>query len=598
MDLAVGVQLARSAGAHGERGAGEAGDSGIAAEGTGEELDGERQQVDGVERRDGGEVEQAVVAAGAGRDAGVVAVLVGVGDGEGEGGEGRGAAGVDDLAAERGEFTEGAETGREVAEKTAVRQEIETVRDLGLEAEAGGAEERVAGREAGVDAAGAAGGDDGERMRDRAVAAKMAGEAVAGTARDEAEGDGRADEGGGDFVHGAVAADGHDGVAILGDGGPGEFGGVAGAGRGGDGLAAAGGESFDGGADAGGAAGAGIEDVTDFQGRETFDHAGQGGQGWEDKTVPPRPRLHVLTGPTAVGKTEWALRWAERHGAEIVSCDSLLFYRGMDLGTAKPTAAELARVPHHLIDVRAAHEPMDIAAYVAAARAAVAGIAARGRPVLVTGGSGFYLAAFFGPVTDDIAVPETLRAEVRALPAAAALARLRELNPGGLGELDTANPRRVTRALERCLASGRTLPDLAAAFARQPGPFADCDAVLTRLERQPEELEPRIEARIRAMLAGGLVAEVRALRAAGFEANPSAARAIGYREVLAMLDGVLPERELAAAIARNTRALVKKQRTWFRTQLPAHRVLAAAAVTDEAELFPEAGGTAPWPGAA
>src|SRR6185369_3630732 len=104
-----------------------------------------------------------------------------------------------------------------------------------------------------------------------------------------------------------------------------------------------------------------------------------------------KPRIHVLTGPTAVGKTEWALRWAERNEAEIVSCDSLLFYRGMDLGTAKPTRAELARVPHHLIDVCEVTAQMDITRYVALARRAVADIAARGRRVLVTGGSGFYL---------------------------------------------------------------------------------------------------------------------------------------------------------------------------------------------------------------
>lgn len=301
--------------------------------------------------------------------------------------------------------------------------------------------------------------------------------------------------------------------------------------------------------------------------------------------MPDSPVLHLLTGPTAVGKTEWALRWAERHGAEIVSCDSLLFYRGMDLGTAKPDAAERARVPHHLIDVCAPAEQMDIARYVTAARAAVAAIAARGRPVLVTGGSGFYLRAFLGPVTDAVVVPAGVRKEVAELPPAEALARLRALNPAGLGTLDTANPRRVARALERCLATGRTLPELRAAFLQQPGPFAGCRIELTRLDREPAELARRIEARVAAMLQAGLVDEVRRLRAAGFEANPSAAGAIGYREVRAMLDGRLPPATLAAEIATNTRALVKKQRTWFRTQLPPHRVLAAATLRDERALF-------------
>ncbi|MBP6508611.1 MAG: tRNA (adenosine(37)-N6)-dimethylallyltransferase MiaA, partial [Opitutaceae bacterium] len=102
--------------------------------------------------------------------------------------------------------------------------------------------------------------------------------------------------------------------------------------------------------------------------------------------MPSVPIIHVLTGYTATGKTEWALRWAETHGAEIVSCDSLLFYRGMDIGTAKPTAAELARVPHHLINICAVNERMDVTRYITQARAAITGILQRGRPVLVTGG--------------------------------------------------------------------------------------------------------------------------------------------------------------------------------------------------------------------
>src|SRR5688572_27655969 len=134
--------------------------------------------------------------------------------------------------------------------------------------------------------------------------------------------------------------------------------------------------------------------------------------------------LHVLTGPTAVGKTEWALRWAERHGAEIVSCDSLLFYRGMDIGTAKPTPAERARVPHHVIDVCEVTDQMNVTHYVSLARRAAEEILERGMRVLVTGGSGFYLKSFFCPVADEVDVPEALREEVRGLPAAEAVERL------------------------------------------------------------------------------------------------------------------------------------------------------------------------------
>ncbi len=295
--------------------------------------------------------------------------------------------------------------------------------------------------------------------------------------------------------------------------------------------------------------------------------------------------LHVITGPTAVGKTELSLRWAEANDAEIVSCDSLLFYRGLDIGTAKPTAAERARVQHHLIDVCGVAERMDVTVYVKQARAAVDDIVARGKQVLVAGGSGFYLKAFLGPVADDVAVPETLRAEIgeklerRGLDAL--VTELWALNPGGLGNLDTANPRRVTRALERCLASGKTLKALGEEFAAKPGPFADFSVKLTRLDREGAELESRITGRVEEMIRAGLVEEVVRLRAEGLEKNPSAAGSIGYRETLAFLDGKLKREELVAEIAKNTRALVKKQRTWFRTQLPEHRVIAAGEATVE-----------------
>jgi len=304
-----------------------------------------------------------------------------------------------------------------------------------------------------------------------------------------------------------------------------------------------------------------------------------------------KPTIYVLTGCTAVGKTEWALRWAEANDAEIISCDSLLFYRHMDIGTAKPTAEELGRVPHHLIDVVAASEPVDITRYIMLARAAVETITPRGRKVLVTGGSGFYLKSFFGPVADDVAVSAEMRAAVaeqlEQAGIGALLNKLRALNPDGLGSLDVDNPRRVTRALERCLVTGKTLAVLKAEFLARPGAFADWPVTLVRLERAPEELNRRIDLRVETMLRAGLVDEVQRLRADGFEKNPSASGAIGYREVLAMLDGKLAPSALAGEIAQNTRSLVRKQRTWFRTQLPEHRVfrLDSPAVVNF-ELFP------------
>ncbi|AOS45238.1 tRNA dimethylallyltransferase [Lacunisphaera limnophila] len=302
----------------------------------------------------------------------------------------------------------------------------------------------------------------------------------------------------------------------------------------------------------------------------------------------PRP-IHVLTGCTAVGKTELALRWAEAHGAEIVSCDSLLFYRGADIGTAKPSPAELARVPHHLVDCCDLADRMDVTQYVIRARKAVMEILARGRQVLVTGGSGFYLKAFFAPVADEVAVAPDIREGVRQRLASAGLASLVEelqrLNPAGLGGLDIQNPRRVTRALERCLASGRTLGELQAAFDALPSAFADLEVRLCQLVREPAELDARITTRVEQMVRAGLVAEVRGLlERGGLKENPSVAGAIGYRETIDFLEGRLAESDLTAVIARNTRALVKKQRTWFKTQLPVHPLVPADSA-DPGRLF-------------
>jgi tRNA dimethylallyltransferase len=299
--------------------------------------------------------------------------------------------------------------------------------------------------------------------------------------------------------------------------------------------------------------------------------------------------LHILTGCTAVGKTEWALRWAQAHSAEIISCDSLLFYRGMDIGTAKPSMAELGGVRHHLIDIREVGEPMNAALYASMALAAADDIASRGKSILVVGGSGFYLKTFFSPVSDGVDVEPGIRAWVDQLLASAGLPglvdELARLNPGGLGKIDTANPRRVASALGRCLASGRSLAELAADFARARPPFLGWETRLSRLDRDPVDIDARIAARVGQMIRSGLLEEVRRLLSSGLVSNPSAARAIGYREAIDVLEGRAPEAGLAEAIAKDTRALVKKQRTWFRTQLPPHAVVDAAALTQVDALF-------------
>lgn len=299
--------------------------------------------------------------------------------------------------------------------------------------------------------------------------------------------------------------------------------------------------------------------------------------------------LHILTGCTAVGKTDWALRWAEANSAEIISCDSLLFYRGMDIGTAKPSAAELGRVRHHLIDIRDVAEPMNAAVYAPMAREAAEDISGRSRAVLVVGGSGFYLRSFLAPVADGVQVQAEVRSRVSELLAAGGLralvAELESLNPGGLAGLDTQNPRRVASALGRCIASDRTLAELSADFARADRPFQGWTVKLVRLDLAGPALERRIASRVDSMLSQGLVEEVRRLLGCGLLSNPSAARAIGYRETIEVIEGRASIGGLAEAIAKDTRALVKKQRTWFRTQLPAHAVLDAAGLRDAGGLF-------------
>ncbi|MGF1451229.1 MAG: tRNA (adenosine(37)-N6)-dimethylallyltransferase MiaA [Opitutales bacterium] len=311
--------------------------------------------------------------------------------------------------------------------------------------------------------------------------------------------------------------------------------------------------------------------------------------------MPHRPPIYVLTGPTAVGKTALALRWAAALDAEIVSCDAFQLYRGMDIGTAKPSIVERATLPHHLIDVAEVDEPMDVVRYTELAHTAVTDIQARGRNVLVTGGSGFYLKTYFTAVADAVDVTCAARDEAWALfeqGLEPMLTRLRTLNPEGLGELHTKNPRRVWKALERCLSTGLSLADLNARHAALPGAFDAWEKRTVLLMRSAETLWPRIQARTRTMLDAGLVAEVQTLRIAGLERNRSAADAIGYRETRAFLDAY-PDpstapteavEALANDISIHTRQLAAKQKKWFRHQLAPDLVVNLDTVSEDDAL--------------
>ena len=282
------------------------------------------------------------------------------------------------------------------------------------------------------------------------------------------------------------------------------------------------------------------------------------------------PALHVLTGPTAVGKTEAALRWAEQHDAEILSCDSVCVYRGMDVGSAKPTVEEQRRVRHHGLDLVEPSERYSVSQYVDMAREAIAAAHARGKRILVTGGSGFYLAAFFGPVTDELEIPQGITDEVRTLHRqglASLLLRLREIEGQKLPEwLDAQNPIRVAKALERRLASGRTLDSLRDEFLTRRGPFADHAVTFELLERPDDELKTRIAARTKQMLETGIIEEAERLLAMGLDPELTSSRAVGYRAVMDWLEGGkrVAHSGLAERINLDTWALVRKQRKWFR----------------------------------
>ena len=282
------------------------------------------------------------------------------------------------------------------------------------------------------------------------------------------------------------------------------------------------------------------------------------------------PAIHVLTGPTAVGKTETALRWAEQNDAEILSCDSVCVYRGMDIGSAKPTTEEQRRIRHHGLDLVDPTGRYSVSQYVDMARAAIAAAHGRRKRILVTGGSGFYLAAFFGPVTDELEIPQAITDEVRALQRqglASLLLRLREIDGQNLPAwLDIQNPIRVAKALERRLASGRTLDSLRDEFLTRRGPFADHPVTFELLERPDDELKARIAERTTTMLRDGMIEESQRLLAMNLDPELTSSRAVGYRAVMDWLEGgkQVTMSGLAERINLDTWALVRKQRKWFR----------------------------------
>lgn len=291
------------------------------------------------------------------------------------------------------------------------------------------------------------------------------------------------------------------------------------------------------------------------------------------------PEVIALVGPTGSGKTAVALQLAARWGAEIVNCDSRQVFRGLDIGTAKPTAAERATVPHHLFDVVDPDQAFDAARYAALARAAIAEIRGRGRRAIVVGGTGLYLRAlrfglFAGPAADP-ALRARLLAEEAAAPGVL-YARLAAIDPATATRLAARDRVRVVRALEVFEVSGRRLSEWHAAHRAAGGELA---MRVVGLHVPRATLVARLDARCEAMLAGGLLAEVRALLARGYGPELPALGSIGYRQMAAHLRGALDLAAALAAMQRATRQLAKRQRTWFRAD-PTVEWLAADAAAE------------------
>jgi len=292
------------------------------------------------------------------------------------------------------------------------------------------------------------------------------------------------------------------------------------------------------------------------------------GSGW----VKPRhndaaPRLVVIVGPTAVGKTALAIELCERFGGEIVSADSRQLYRGLDIGTAKPTPEERSRVPHHLVDFLPPDRGLSLAEYQELAYQAIADIHSRGRLPFLVGGTGQYVRA----VVEGWSIPRVppqpelrrrMRREAEERGYRSLHARLAEVDPNAAARIDPRNVRRVIRALEVYEVTGRPISELQ---GKRSPPYRMLQLGLT-MDRQA--LYERADRRIECMMDDGLVDEVRRLIAQGYAPSLPAMSGIGYAEVRRHLEGELSLEEAVRRMKANTRRFIRHQYNWFRLDDP------------------------------
>jgi tRNA dimethylallyltransferase len=272
-----------------------------------------------------------------------------------------------------------------------------------------------------------------------------------------------------------------------------------------------------------------------------------------------------LAGPTACGKSDVAIVIAKRIGAEILSMDSMSLYRGMDIGTAKPSPAQRALVPHHLIDLCEPHEAFSVAHYLSAAKDAAGSVIARGRVPLFVGGTGLYLRALLRGVFDGPQIPPELRRQLEAELGSASpeqlYERLAAVDPSAARRIHPNDSKRILRALEVYHATGRPLSELQ---RQEPLPAENRPANVFWLSPPRRWLYERIDRRVEQMFATGLLDEVRGLLERPLPLSHTAQQGLGYKEVIAHLEQNMPLTETLNLIQARTRQFAKRQHTWFR----------------------------------
>lgn len=288
-------------------------------------------------------------------------------------------------------------------------------------------------------------------------------------------------------------------------------------------------------------------------------------------TEPPvLPAIVVIVGPTAAGKTTLSIELAVALGGEIISADSRQIYRGMDIGAAKATRAEQSRVPHHLLDIVFPDQTLSVTEYQQLAYAAIDAILARGRLPFLVGGAGQYIHAVVEGWNIPAVAPQqelrvALLAEAGRDGPVALHERLAALDPLAAARIDHRNVRRVIRALEVCLVTGRPISELQ---RKTPPPYR---IFQVGVSRPRPDLFARVDVRVDRMLADGLVPEVARLLAAGYGLDLPAMSGIGYRQIGQFLQGELSLDEAVALIKKQTRRFIHQQGTWFRPDDPAIR---------------------------